>query len=294
MRSRRRALATRWVAIAGLTALIATLVVTPVASAASDHVLPSVAAPVTRLSSGYGITFGTVATGSITVTGHDAGGFWSSGNTAQFAISRNGGAYVAIHPTTVRVYGTYDTDGVARTMSLVIPRTFALTGTYRVRARMRDRAGNWSHWMTGPLLSPRLIHETSPHLAYTSGWTHVADPSPNVSYETASAAGETATLAFTARSIAWLTHQGLDHGTAEVRIDGVLVATVDSASRHPGHPLADVLEDLEHPPAPRPHDHGARHARPSDRGCRGVPRPGLTALPARADRHADTVPSTRA
>ena len=154
MRSRRRIAATRWAAIAGLTALVATLAAAPVASAASDHVVPSVSAPVTRLSSGYGITFGTVASGTITVTGHDAGGFWSSGNTAQFALSRNGGAYSAIHPTTVRVYGTYDSDGVARTMSLVIPRTFALTGTYRIRARMRDRVGNWSHWMSGPLLSP--------------------------------------------------------------------------------------------------------------------------------------------
>ena len=92
---------------------------------------------------------------------------------------------------------------------------------------MRDRAGNWSGWKIGPMLSPRRIFENSHNIVYSAGWTHVTDPSPGFSYETASVAGATATFTFTARSIAWLSRAGIDHGTAEVRIDGVLVATVN-------------------------------------------------------------------
>ena len=191
-------------------------------SAATDHTPPTVSAPVVRLQSGLNVTFGSAAHATITIVGHD--GPTVRQRSPEAAISRNGGPFVKIAVVPVKGAGIFRRlPNGTWTIATVLTRTFALSGTYRVRARMRDRAGNWSRWVAGPLLSPRRILETSPTITLLEQLDPRVRPDVRESYETASAAGETATLTFTARSIAWLSNMTLDHGTAEVRIDGVFL-----------------------------------------------------------------------
>jgi hypothetical protein len=215
----------RSILVASVLALTASIAIVPLVSAATDRTPPTVTAPVVRLKSGFGVAFGSSARATITFTGYDTDRPYID-SSPEFAISRNRAAYVRIKPGDLVGHTGLKPDG-RWAQTVVFTQTFAVSATYRVRARMRDRAGNWSPWTAGPLLSMHRILETSGNIRYSSGWTHVSDPTSGTSWETASAAGETATLTFTARSIAWLSNLTLDHGTAEVRIDGVLLATVD-------------------------------------------------------------------
>ena len=166
----------------------------------------------------------------------DHGGFGIYGDQFQIAISRNGGTYRTLAWEHANLVDTPDPDGVVRMRSVVVPYnfTFRLFGsprgnaTYRIRARMRDHAGNWSRWMTGPVLRTGLILPTSKSITYSSGWTQAANPLGGSAYA-ATSPGETATLTFTGRSIAWMAHVGAAYGTAEIRIDGMLVATLDQS-----------------------------------------------------------------
>jgi hypothetical protein len=223
-----------WRAVAGgMLALTMAVAVVPVVSAATDRVAPTVLVPVARLSDYRAMLVGN---GSITVTGHDHGGFGIYGDQFQIAISRNGGTYRTLAWEQANLVDTPDPDGVVRMRSVVVPYnfTFRLFGsprgnaTYRIRARMRDHAGNWSRWMTGPVLRTGLILPTSKSITYSSGWTQAANPLGGSAYA-ATSPGETATLTFTGRSIAWMAHVGAAYGTAEIRIDGMLVATLDQS-----------------------------------------------------------------
>lgn len=177
----------------------------------ADGRAPSVGTPVVRLRQGAG--FGSSAPVSITWTARDSGsGLFAS----EVAISRNGGAYVNVP--------------LASRLSLTTTRTFALDGTYRVRVRARDRAGNWSRWIYGPTLSARALQENASAIRYSTGWGRVLETgSFGGEAMRSTQAGATASLTFSGRSIAWLARGGADRGIAQVRVDGALVATVDLA-----------------------------------------------------------------
>lgn len=198
-------------------------------AAAGDRTAPHVSAPVVRIRSVVG--FGTVAQVSVAVTGTDTGsGLGDSvlGPTFYIAVSRNGGSYATIKPTTVQ------TIGIHSPVTFVINRSLALTGTYRFRAKMRDRAGNWSGWMTGPVLSARIIQDSSTTMRYSAGWSPVLNAQwSGGSVRSSVVAGSTAVLSFTGRGIGWVTHRDPESGLAEVWIDGTLQATVDLYNTSP-------------------------------------------------------------
>jgi hypothetical protein len=101
-----------------------------------------------------------------------------------------------------------------------------LTGTYRIRVRAEDKAGNWSKWVYGPTFSARMLQENSAYFTYSAGWTR--DPGPWLSgyAMTTAAADATVTGTVTASSIAWVARRAPGHGLAEVWVDGALAATV--------------------------------------------------------------------
>lgn len=212
-------------AIAAALVLLGTSSVWPsVAAAASDTTPPTVIAPVVRFRPL--VSFGRYAQVSVTIVGHDAGS--GMGRTPQWAVSRNGGPFNRFTPFRWTVTWSDISGGIPHTAAVVIFRTLVLDGTYRFAGRVFDRAGNASRWAYGPTISPRIVQESATNIVYSAGWTRVSDGGWSAgSAQEAGAAAETATIRVSARAIAWLARQGGDKGRAEVRVDGVLVTTVD-------------------------------------------------------------------
>jgi hypothetical protein len=174
-----------------------------------DGRAPTVSKPVIRLRSGAG--FGTSAPGYITWSARDSGsGVWGY----QVQISRNGGSYAAITLSSRRATS--------------VNRALSLTGTYRVRVRARDRVGNWSGWVYGSTTSARILQDGSAAVSYSAGWARLSSTTwSGGTARMASVAGNSATVLFTGRGIAWVTGRAPNRGIAQIRVDGVLVATVD-------------------------------------------------------------------
>jgi hypothetical protein len=146
----------------------------------------------------------------ITWSGSDQG--WGI-DRYQVQESRNGGAWVS--------------RGLATPAATSLLRNLYPTGTYRYRVRAVDKAGNVGAWRYGSTFAPRVIHDSSSAVAWTSQWT-VAPIAGALggSDRRATAAGQSVYLKFTAQSIAWIAPKGPGMGSARVYVDGVLVATV--------------------------------------------------------------------
>ena len=107
------------------------------------------------------------------------------------------------------------------------------SGSYRFRARATDSVGNRSAWSTGPVLKPRLLQQSAAALG--SGWSSVSSTAFSGGSALRSGnGGVNATLTFTGRAISWVGTAGSGHGFAQIRIDGVLVQTIDLAAGSPG------------------------------------------------------------
>jgi hypothetical protein len=101
--------------------------------------------------------------------------------------------------------------------------------TYRFRVRARDKAGNVGAWVYASTWSSSLVQQSTTSVAYAGTWT----TSSNIAYSggstrSASVAGASATLAFSGRAVAWVTTLRAAAGAAQVYVDGVLAATVDT------------------------------------------------------------------
>ncbi|MEA2520034.1 MAG: hypothetical protein QOF49_2114, partial [Chloroflexota bacterium] len=100
--------------------------------------------------------------------------------------------------------------------------------TVRFRVRSIDRAGNAGAWITGPLLSPLLVQQTSTAIRYAGAWS----TSSSASYSAgttryALVAGRSASYSFSGRSVAWVASRSITRGRVRVYVDGALAATVD-------------------------------------------------------------------
>jgi subtilisin len=97
--------------------------------------------------------------------------------------------------------------------------------TYRHRAF--DAAGNASPWGTASARA-RVRQNTSSTITYRGTWSSLAiSGSWGGDLRRSRAAGASATMAFTARGVSWVSTMGPGHGRATVLIDGQPAAVVD-------------------------------------------------------------------
>lgn len=99
----------------------------------------------------------------------------------------------------------------------------------RVRARASDYAGRISAWSTSAPFTTSLHDDTSPDIALTGGtWsTTINSRYAGGSTAFASEVGSTATFTFSGTSIGLVSATGPHRGRAEIRIDGILIETID-------------------------------------------------------------------
>ena len=103
--------------------------------------------------------------------------------------------------------------------------------SYRFRVRARDKAGNIGAWVYASTWYPSLIQQTSSTLVYTGIWATNADAlASGGSIRHSGTAASTVTLTFSGRAVALVTRLRAISGAAQVYVDGVLVATVDTVS----------------------------------------------------------------
>ena len=99
---------------------------------------------------------------------------------------------------------------------------------YEFAVRAVDRAGNRGAWVSGPAFRQRRLTESTFDLKRSAGWaTRTSSAFLGGAALRSGTAGATATLRFTGSQVAWIASRGASRGTAEVRVDGVRVATVD-------------------------------------------------------------------
>ena len=97
---------------------------------------------------------------------------------------------------------------------------------YRFRVRPMDSSGRVGDWVTGPVVTPRLVSALGDGATYTGTWTdpgaHAATAKGMVTRDPAARV----TLRFTGRAVAWAARGGRGTGTALVTLDGVRAAKV--------------------------------------------------------------------
>ena len=113
-----------------------------------------------------------------------------------------------------------------RTTATSAATTVPSTGTVRYRVCAVDRVGNIGAWMTGPVLTPRLVQAAT---SYTRTWsTSTSTRYSGGSTRYATVAGASASYTFTGRSIALVTTKALSRGSVKVYVDGSLAGTVST------------------------------------------------------------------
>jgi hypothetical protein len=107
-------------------------------------------------------------------------------------------------------------------------RPLTIGTTYRYRVRAIDLAGNFSAWTTLAPITPKRVEQTSTAVRWSGTWTTASDDRfSGGSARRTSSTGRRAVLTFTGQDIGWLTMRSTVGGRAQVRVDGILVATVD-------------------------------------------------------------------
>lgn len=175
-----------------------------------DRLAPTASAPKASLRSSVALTSSALPT-VLTWTGSDSGLAGLLGYDV--ARSTDGGAFTIIASSL---------PGASLNLSLVPGHS------YRFEVRAIDRAGNKSGWHVGPTLSPTLVQQTSTSVAWAGSWgTTSSSAYSGGSARASSAAGASATYAFSGRSIALLMSRGPARGQAKIYVDGTYIATVD-------------------------------------------------------------------
>jgi hypothetical protein len=179
-----------------------------------DATAPKATTPVPSLRTGLALT-GTSTSQPllmrITWTGSDSGS-----GVASYDVQRsyNGGAYQTIKSATTATSLDWS----------MTPGT-----TYKFRVRARDKAGNVGAWTTAYSWGASLRQNSYSSIVYGGSWaTKSATSASGGSIKQSSAAGATATLAFSGRAIGLVTTLRPTSGAVKVYIDGVLAATIDT------------------------------------------------------------------
>ena len=180
-----------------------------------DRSAPTAATPKVTLLAGVNLGSTSTTTelpASLNLAGKDPGG--AGVRSYEVKRSIDGGAYVSLGS---------DIATPALALSLTPGHS------YRFEVRAKDNAGNVGAWVVGPAIRPYLPQQASTGITWKGPWTNGAGTSySGGSDRFATAAGASATYAFTGRSIAWVTTLAADHGAARIYLDGILVTTVDT------------------------------------------------------------------
>jgi hypothetical protein len=124
--------------------------------------------------------------------------------------------------------GAYRTVTLPSSRAMALDTRLAAGASYRFRVRARDRAGNWSAWSYGSTVRTSLHEETAAAFSWSAGWSReAATGASGGAVRSASAAGRSVTFRFSGRAVGWFARRGPGQGFAQVRVDGVLVSTVN-------------------------------------------------------------------
>jgi hypothetical protein len=207
---------------------------------------------------------GTVATRRLYAAAHDAAGNWSPVVEASITIDRTEpvarllpvafvrGSRVSSVSVAVRIRGsatdtgsgvrsvsvqeiaggTTRTVGSATADAVAVERRVPFAASRTWRARGVDRLGHVGTWATGELVRPVRRDDGSATITYRGSWARVADGSAlGNAVHRSRRAGATASVTFTGRAVAIVAPQGPGLGKAEVLVDGVHVATIDTRAK---------------------------------------------------------------
>jgi VCBS repeat-containing protein len=107
-------------------------------------------------------------------------------------------------------------------------RSLAFRTAYTYRFRARDTGGHVSAWSTLTTFTPTPYQESTTLATYSSGWklASISSASGGKTMVTKTR-GATTTFAFTGRAVTLIAPRSSSRGKAEIRADGVLVATVN-------------------------------------------------------------------
>jgi hypothetical protein len=123
------------------------------------------------------------------------------------------------------------TAGTIRTATRTIP--FATPRAWAVRAT--DRPGNVGSWAAAAPSRVFVVQESSSVVRRSTGWTGYLSTNALGGRATyATRAGSTVRYTFTAPGVALVGPKGPTRGSAEIRLDGVLVGTVSAWSSTSG------------------------------------------------------------
>ena len=179
-----------------------------------DVIAPTAVAPTTSIKTGVSLS-GSGIPLQVTWHGSDA----ETGiNYYELLYSQNGGGWQSL--TTI----------VSPSTVVVVPPT----GKFRFGVVAVDFANHGSSIYGGPTFSPRLIQESATAISYPVTWSKGSSSlfsGSAVRYT--STGGRTATYSFTGRAVGLVTTLALSRGKVKIKLDGVLVATIDL-----GKPLA--------------------------------------------------------
>jgi hypothetical protein len=177
-----------------------------------DRVAPTVTALAVSIATGIAAGCDPIPL-RLTWSGSDAGG----SGIARYELSKStdGGASWSVVSTTITAPSTNMNTNP--------------TGKRRDRVRAVDVSGNVGAWVTGPVVKPRLTQQTAGAIAYSGSWSSASDSSFCYgSVRRAEIAGSSAKYVFTGRSIGFMTTLGPSRGKVKIKVDGTLVATIDT------------------------------------------------------------------
>jgi VCBS repeat-containing protein len=107
-------------------------------------------------------------------------------------------------------------------------RSLALRIAYTYRFRARDKGGRLSAWSVPTTFTPTPYQESTTLATYSSGWKTAFISSASGDHtKFAKSRGASTTFAFTGRAVSLVAPRSSSRGKAEIRVDGVVVATVN-------------------------------------------------------------------
>jgi len=124
--------------------------------------------------------------------------------------------------------GSWSTMTLSSATATKIYQSLTKGKVYRYRVRATDKTGLTSTYAYSPSFKAVVSDETSSLLSYAGAWsigTYSAYFGGHDRYT--KAAGASATYTFTGSSAAWVSKKSSSRGSAQVYVDGVLVATIN-------------------------------------------------------------------